>query len=107
MDIQPTDNIAQVQAAEQPAQAKKAPAQHHKLTLAAFVITVLAWVAIPVHYVVSIGLCVLGLVLAVIGLRQPRGGSRNLALVTVVAGAVLLAVYAIFWSALIYLTFHY
>jgi uncharacterized membrane protein len=100
MDNMPTDNNA-------PQPAKPARAQHHKLTLAAFVITVLAWVSLPLQYVVSICLCIIGLALAIIGVRQPRGGSRNLALVTLVAAGVLLLVYVIFWSALLYFTFSY
>jgi uncharacterized membrane protein len=100
MDTMPTNNTA-------PQQQKPAQAQHHKLTIAAFVITVLAWVSLPVQYVVSICLCIIGLALAVLGVRQPRGGSRNLALITLVASGVLLLVYAVFWGALLYVTLSY
>jgi CHASE2 domain-containing sensor protein len=100
MDIKPIDSAEQ-----QPAKAQAK--QHHKLTIAAFVATVLAWVTLPLHYLVSICICVIGLAMAIIGIRQPRGGSRNLALVTTVAAGVLLLVYAIFWAAMLFIALKY
>ncbi len=96
-----------IEKAAEPAATTAAKQQRHKLTVAAFVVTVLAWVTLPLHYLVSLCLCVVGLALAIFGVRQPRGGSRNLALVTTVAAGVLLLVYAIFWAAMLFIAIKY
>jgi hypothetical protein len=97
MENKPTDTAVQEQQSV-------APHNHHTLTIAAFILTVLAWVTIPFQNIVSMCFAVIALALAIIGIRQPRGGSRNLAVVSLVAAAVLLLVYAIFWIALLYIT---
>jgi hypothetical protein len=105
MDNKPTDNTAQSQPI-QPAQTP-APIVHHKVTVVAFVLTILAWVTLPLHYVISAGLCIIGLALSIFAVRKNSGNSRNLALVSLVAAAVLLAVYAIIWGSLFYIMLSY
>lgn len=91
---------------EQPVE-KVAINKSSKLVVAAFVITVLAWVCLPLQYALSLCLCVVGLAFAIVGMNRQRGGSRTLALVTLVASGVLLLVYAVFWGALFYITYNY
>jgi hypothetical protein len=98
----PTEKTEQAHPAE-----KVAASKHPKLIVAAFVITVLAWVTLPLQYVLSLCLCVVGLAFAVVGIRHSHGGMRNLALFTLVASGVLLLVYAVFWGALLYVTLSY
>lgn len=73
------------------------------LAILAFVVTVIGWILLPLTYQITIGAGVLGIILSILALRQPRGGWRNLALVSLVASSVLLLVMAVFAVVLYYL----
>lgn len=73
------------------------------LAILAFVVTVIGWILLPLTYKITIGAGILGVILSILALRQPRGGWRNLALVSLVASSVLLLVMVVFSIALYYL----
>lgn len=62
-----------------------------------------AWLALIFNGSVSFWLAVVGLVLASVGAKSPRGLVRDMAITAIVASAVLLVVFAIFFGALYYL----
>lgn len=102
-----TEQISQNDIQPESPQQEEAPAPRpRRLTLAviAFVVTVAAWIFLPVYYPAALGGGIAALVLSVLALRQPRGASRNLALVSLVASAVVLLVLAVFWSAIYYVS---
>lgn len=74
------------------------------LAIIAFVVTVIGWILLPLSYQATIGAGLLGLILSILALRQPRGGWRNLTLVSLVASSVLLLVMVVFAIALYYIS---
>lgn len=74
--------------------------QRRTVAIAAFLVTLVAWLTLPLSYWLSMALALAGLVLAIIGLRQARRCWHNLSLTVLVAAAVLLLVFIVFWAAI-------
>lgn len=69
---------------------------------AACVLTLVAWVSLLYSEHISFWAGICGLVLSCAGLRARGAVWRNLAITCIIASAVLLLVYAIFWGAIVF-----
>ena len=61
-----------------------------------FILVLAAWLLMMLLPWVSMGCVCVGLIFSIVGLQIPAGARRNLAITSVVAGSVLVLVYAIF-----------
>lgn len=69
---------------------------------AACVLTLVAWVSLLYSEHISFWAGICGLVMSCAGLRTRGAVWRNLAITSIIASAVLLLVYAIFWGAIVF-----
>ena len=68
----------------------------------ACVLTIVAWVSLLFNEHISFWTGICGLVLSCAGLRARGTVWRNLTITCIIASAVLLLVYAIFWGAIVF-----
>lgn len=80
-------------------ESKPKPRLNHKIFVApGFILVILAWVFMIPNFWVSAACLVVGLTMSIIGVRVPPSPRRNFAITAIVAGCVLVVVYALFIS---------
>ena len=75
-------------------------ARRRSLVTYGSIFVLLGWLIMMFYPYISIGCDLVGLVCCIIGVRIPAGARRNLAITAIVAGGVLLIVYALFATLL-------
>lgn len=68
-----------------------------------FLLVVAAWVLMMPKPFISMGCVVVGLILSIIGVRVPAGPRRDFATTAIVAGSVLVLVYALYIGLLAFI----
>lgn len=74
-----------------------------RLAIVGFFLVLAGWLTMMVNEWVSIGATVVGLIFSIVGVRIPPGPARNFAITAIVAASVLILVYALFASILIFI----
>lgn len=103
METSRNDDQQVMEPAETQEAAVEKPRDKWKIAaIAGFLITLSAWIVLVSSDICSLTCGAVGLIVSCFGTKSSSRGWKDLAITSIVASAVLLLVFAIFWGAIIF-----